>query len=153
MIGIFMIILDFVLLNTKFFCSFFSVSYLISYLYFHKKIDPSFYLFLFHFGVIINNNISITFLIFIIIFCFFDILRKKVTGNIGNFLLFFLSFYLIYYFCYYLFLFLFGFIDFKITFLIFQILNNILPSVTFAIIYFAFNFNKSKFSFSFSSIK
>ena len=47
----------------------------------------------------------------------------------------------------------FGFIDFKITFLIFQILNNILPSVSFAIIYFAFNFNKSKFSFSFGSIK
>ena len=67
MIGIFMIILDFVLLNTKFLCSFFSISYLISYLYFHKKLDLLFYLFLFLFGVIINNNISITFLLFIII--------------------------------------------------------------------------------------
>lgn len=153
MIGIFMIILDFVLLNTKLLCSFFSISYLISYLYFHKKLDLLFYLFLFLFGVIINNNISITFLLFIIIFCFSNILRKKFTGDIGNFLLFFLSFYLIYYLCYYLLLCLFGFIDFKITFLIFQILNNILPSVSFAIIYFAFNFNKSKFSFSFGSIK
>lgn len=153
MMGIFMVILDFILLNTKFFCSFFSISYLISYLYFHRKIGPSFCLFLFLFGVIINNNISITFLIFIIIFCFLNILRKKVTGDIWNFLLFFLSFYLLYYSCYYLFLFLFGFIDFKITFLMFQILNNISPSITFAIIYFVFNFNKSKFSFSFSSIK
>lgn len=153
MMGIFMVILDFVLLNTKFFGSFFSISYLISYLYFHKKIEPLFYLLLFLFGVIINNNLSITFLIFIIIFSFSNILRKKVTGNIGNFLLFFLFFYLIYYLCYYLFLFLFEFIDFKITFLIFQMLNDILPSVTFAIIYFAFNFNKSKFSFSFGSIK
>ena len=103
-----------------------------------SKIDLLFYLFLFLFGVIINNNISITFLLFIIIFCFSDILRKKFTGDIGNFLLFFLSFYLIYYLCYYLLLCLFGFIDFITPILAFIFIKQIIVIFSGSFIKFPF---------------